>query len=186
MSGSALPAFVVAEVVAAAREYLRLAAGVEAALLARVAEAAVLTAEAFCGDVFVARPHEAVLAVAAGWQRLPARPVTAIAGLTALPAGAAPFVLGVNAYAIDIDADATGWIRVADAGAARQVAVDYTAGRAAAFAEVPAPVAQGIVALAAHLFEARDGDAAVAALWRPFRRLRLLELLPLDRLGAGR
>ena len=43
------------------------------------------------------------------------------------------------------------------------------------WAAVPAPVAHGMVVLAAHLFENRGrGDAppaAVAALWRPYRRL---------------
>lgn len=50
----------------------------------------------------------------------------------------------------------------------------------AAFADwaaVPPPVAHGMVVLAAHLFENRGrGDlppAAVAALWRPYRRLGL-------------
>ena len=179
MSGSVLPAAVVADVAAAARGYLRLAADVEAELLTRLAASAVLTAEAYCGRVFVARTHEAVLPVAPGWQRLPARPVVAIAGVMALPAGSAPVVLAVDRYAIDIDADGDGWVRVIDAGGAAQVAVSFTAGLAASFDAVPAPVAQGIVALAAHLFEARDGatlpPAAVAALWRPFRRLRLME-----------
>ena len=45
-------------------------------------------------------------------------------------------------------------------------------------AAIPAPVLQGVVLLAVHLFEHRDGaaapPAAVAALWRPYRRLRLL------------
>ena len=40
-----------------------------------------------------------------------------------------------------------------------------------------APVAQGVAMLAAHLFDHRESDAvppaAVAALWRPYRRLRL-------------
>jgi hypothetical protein len=49
-------------------------------------------------------------------------------------------------------------------------------GRALAdWAAVPAPVAHGMVVLAAHLFENRGRDdappAAVAALWRPYRRL---------------
>ena len=168
MSGSALPASVVADVAAAARGYLRLADSVEAGLLARVAASAVLTAEAFCGEVLVRRDFVAVLPAAWGWQALPARPVVAIGAVTA--GGVA---IATDRYAVDIDADATGWIR---AGAA--VSVSYTAGLATSFDAMPAPVAQGVVALTAHLFEARDGatpPAAVAALWRPFRRLRLME-----------
>ncbi|MFD1952261.1 head-tail connector protein [Sphingomonas arantia] len=43
--------------------------------------------------------------------------------------------------------------------------------------EVPAAVAQGIVRLAAHFHAHRDDDAGppavVAALWRPYRQMRL-------------
>ena len=170
MSGSAVPASVVAELVAAARGYLRLADSVEGALLGRLAAAAVETAEAFCGVVFVQRPFTATLPGAAGWQRLPARPVVAI-GAVARDGES----LVVDSYAIDIDADANGWV----GAAAGPVTVSYTAGLATSFADVPAAVAQGMVALTAHLFEARDGTAlppaAVAALWRPYRALRLME-----------
>ncbi|MEO7750897.1 MAG: head-tail connector protein, partial [Sphingomicrobium sp.] len=43
---------------------------------------------------------------------------------------------------------------------------------------VPEPIRQGVLRLTAHLFSARDGaggepPAAVTALWRPYRRLRL-------------
>lgn len=45
------------------------------------------------------------------------------------------------------------------------------------WAAVPGPIAQGVAMLVAHLFEARTGDVAppvaVAALWRPFRAVRL-------------
>lgn len=164
------PTSVVADLVAAARGYLRLADSVEGALLARLAAAAVETAEAFCGVVFVQRPFTATLPGAAGWQRLPVRPVTAIGAVAR--DGAA---LAVDAYAVDVDADANGWVRAA----AGPVSVSYTAGLATSFATVPAAVAQGMVALTAHLFEARDGvllpPAAVAALWRPFRTMRLME-----------
>jgi uncharacterized phiE125 gp8 family phage protein len=43
---------------------------------------------------------------------------------------------------------------------------------------VPEPIRQGVLKLVAHLFAARDSEggeppAAVTALWRPYRRLRL-------------
>ena len=48
---------------------------------------------------------------------------------------------------------------------------------AATWDAVPAPIAQGVAMLVAHLFDARGGDAAppaaVAALWRPWRQVRL-------------
>ena len=177
MTGSTVPASAVAGLVAAARDYLRLADGAEAAVLAQAGAAAIGLAERFCGEAIVERLFEDVLPVARGWQRLATGPVTAIAGVTALPVAAAPAVLAVDAYAIDIDAGGDGWVRVADAGGASRVAVSYTAGAAASWAAVPGALAPGWVMLVAPLVEHREGaarpPAAVTALWRPFRRVRL-------------
>ena len=45
------------------------------------------------------------------------------------------------------------------------------------WASVPAPIAHGVTMLVAHLFDHRESDvappAAVAALWRPYRWMRL-------------
>ena len=51
-------------------------------------------------------------------------------------------------------------------------------GGAESWEAVPAPLAHGVAMLAAHLFDHRESDAmppaAVAALWRPYRRVRLI------------
>ena len=171
MTGSAVPASVAADLAAAARGYLRVADGVEAALLERLAAAAVLLAEQYCGRALVGRTFTQVLPASFGWRRLAWGPVTAIKEITAQDGAALP----VEAYAVDIDAGGDGWVRVVGGG---RVGVSYAAGAAADFAALPAPVAQGCVLLVAHLF-GREGvapPAAVAALWRPFRRLRLGEV----------
>jgi hypothetical protein len=56
--------------------------------------------------------------------------------------------------------------------------VSGTAGIADDENSVPEPIRQGVLRLVAHLFMSRDGEggqppAAVTALWRPYRRLRL-------------
>ena len=96
MGGSAVPASVVAELVAAAREFARVGAGEEPALLARLAATAVATAEAFCGITIFARLHEDVVPVASGWQRLRGRPVSAIAGVAAFITKLAPCRYGAR------------------------------------------------------------------------------------------
>ena len=153
-----------------AKAYLRLESGGEDALVARLVGSAVALCEAYLGAPLVERDVVETIAPGAGWRRLGNAPVVAItevadAGGVALPA---------DAYAIDIDARGDGWVRVA--GGAR-VRVTYRAGLAVAAEAVPAAIAQGVIRLAAHLYAARDGDAAppaaVAALWRPYRRLRL-------------
>lgn len=172
-----MPAGVVAAAAAAAGAYLRIAEAPDA-VLTQGAGTALALAEAFCGQRLIGRACEDAIGVGAGWQRLAQLPVSAILGLTGLPAGGgAPFVLPVEAYAVDIAAGGIGWVRVTAPGAATRVAVRYTAGLAAAWDALPEPVAQGVTLLAAHLFEHREGSAAppaaVAALWRPFRRMRL-------------
>jgi len=176
MDGAAMPAGAVAAAATAAGAYLRIAE-VPDAVLTRGAGTALALGEAFCGQRLIERVCEDVIGTARDWQRLRALPVRAIQGLTGLPAEGAPFVLPVGAYAMDIDGTGIGWVRVTAPGAAGRVAVRYTAGLAASWDVLPEPIAQGVVLLAAHLFEHREGSAeppaAVAALWRPYRRMRL-------------
>ena len=68
-------------------------------------------------------------------------------------------------------------VRVTIPGAAGRVRIGYAAGLAEDWSAVPAALAQGVVLLACHLFEARSVGAAppvaVAALWRPWRQLAI-------------
>ncbi len=114
-----------------------------------------------------------------GWRRLARTPVVAITALEALPAEGDGVVLALGAYAVDIDAAGDGWVRIVAPGGAARIAVTYSAGLATGWGGLPEPLRQGIVRLASHLFAHRDADdegappAAVAALWRPWRRMRL-------------
>jgi len=161
----------IAAAVAAVRAYLRVEGSAEQALLERVAASAVALGEAFTGCVFVRRAVEERVALATGWAALAEQPVAAISAVL----GADGMALPVADYAFDIDAASRGWVRLT--GAAQPVTVRYSAGLAETWDALDAPLAQGCVLLAAHLFEARDAKAmppaAVAALWRPYRRIRL-------------
>jgi len=62
-----------------------------------------------------------------------------------------------------------------------RMAVRFTAGMAATWSGLPESLRQGILRLAAHHYSMRSNEAAesappaaVAALWRPWRRLRLI------------
>ncbi|KQM85557.1 hypothetical protein ASE67_14280 [Sphingomonas sp. Leaf23] len=160
MTTAPFPAAVIAGVRVAARDHLRVTGTAEDMVIDRLAESALALAEAYTGSAIVARPHEAMMAAASAWRPLPVAPVTAITAVAPVTA-------------IDIDATGTGWVRMAAAGPVR-----FVAGLAASWEAVPAPVAQGIVLLVAHLFDARTASAAppaaVGALWRPWRRMRLV------------
>ncbi|HEX5257585.1 MAG TPA: hypothetical protein VFW35_02255 [Sphingomicrobium sp.] len=61
---------------------------------------------------------------------------------------------------------------------ALRLQVSGSAGMADDENDVPEPIRQGVLRLVAHLFTVRDGDggeppAAVTALWRPYRRMRM-------------
>lgn len=105
--------------------------------------------------------------------------MSAIIGLEGLPAAGAAFPIAGGQHAIDIDANGEGWVRVTNAGEARRVRVSYRAGMAAEWAGLPDALRHGIVRLAAHLYTHRAAaadeapPAAVTALWRPFRRMRI-------------
>jgi uncharacterized phiE125 gp8 family phage protein len=154
--------------------HLRISGDVEDALIARLAASALGLCEAYTGRALIARDWSETMPAAPAWRRLAAAPVTAIAAVEGWPVDGEAFALPADGYAVDIDGDGVGWVRVtAPVARAR---VHFTAGLATEWSAVPAPIAHGVVLLAAHLFEQR-GDAvppaAVAALWRPWRQLRL-------------
>jgi uncharacterized phiE125 gp8 family phage protein len=177
MGVSAVSADVVAGAVAGTKAYLRLTETREDALIAALAASAIGIGEAYCNAPFVVRTFEDVVSAGGGWQRLRHAPVAAIVGATGIPADGAPFAMPVESYGFDIDGDGVGWVRIVTPGAAARVAVSYSAGLAADWAGVPAGIAHGVTMLIAHLFTDRASDAAppaaVAALWRPFRRMTL-------------
>ncbi|MFV0622951.1 hypothetical protein ACBY01_02915 [Sphingomonas sp. ac-8] len=172
-----IPAAAIAAACAAASAHLRIAATDETAVLEQGAATAFSVCEAFTGHALIARDWQTVLPATASWSPLPVQPVTAITAVEGLPADGAAFALPAEGYAIDLSADGTGWVRAPQPGSAGRLRIGFRAGIAEAWEGVPAPLAQGIVLLIAHLFTSRESagepPAAVAALWRPWRRMRL-------------
>ncbi|QLC23655.1 hypothetical protein HFP57_00500 [Parasphingopyxis algicola] len=161
------------------KAYLRIGVDEDDALLAGLIRTATHACERFVGQALLLRDAEETIPVSSEWRRLTLTPVTAITELTGLTESGDAFVLPVDAYAVDIDGTGDGWVRVMAAGQARRVTVRYRAGMGADWNAVPEPLRQGIIRLVAHLFTERDADdapgppASVAALWRPWRRMRV-------------
>ena len=156
---------------------LRVAVADDDALIAAFAEAALGLAERFLGRALLLRPVTERVPGSRAWQPLGAMPVLAISSVSAV-AGDTVTPLAVDDYAIDLDAEANGWVRVTgDVPGVIEVA--YQAGWIGTWPLIPAPVRQGIVLLAAHLYTERDASepppTAVTALWRPFRRMALAQ-----------
>jgi len=161
----------------AAKVQLRLSGNAEDLPLEQFAGVALGLAEAFTGTALILRDWTERLSAECRWRRLSMTPVSAITAVSGLPAEGAAFALPADSYAIDLDGSGQGWVRVHAPGAAGRIEVTYSAGISADFADLPGPLAQGVVLLTAHLFETRPPEAAppaaVSALWRPWRRMRL-------------
>ncbi len=158
MSGTIepMPPAIVTAAAGAVRALLRLEAGNEATLVEHVAGVALGLAESFCGQLLIARTVEERVTGSVAWQPLSTSPVRAI-----LSGGEGA-----------VDSDGRGWVRAGDA-----LTVRYRAGIAEDWAALPPAIAHGVAIMGAHLFDNRDAatvpPAAVAALWRPWRRMRL-------------
>lgn len=174
MTGDLLPPAVVPVALDEAKAFLRIDDDREDALIAGFIRSATALAEAFTGQCLIVRDVAGGAAAARTWQRLAAAPVVAIASVTA---GGVP--LTGTAFESDIDLAGNGWVRLVMPDPAAKVVVTYSAGLAADWNGIPEPLRLGIVRLVSHLHAHRDApDAggtptAVAALWRPWRRMRL-------------
>lgn len=162
---------------AEAQAYARVETGEEEALLAGLVRSASALCESFIGQLLVARPFEQILPPGAAWQRLLQTPVRAIEEVAMLASDGSATILPAGDYEMDIDSRGDGWVRVANCGE-KKIRVRGQAGMATDANCVPEPLRQGILRLVAHLFATRDGSggeppAAVTALWRPYRRMRL-------------
>jgi uncharacterized phiE125 gp8 family phage protein len=163
------------------KDWLGIASSADDTQLATLLRAAIDHCEDFTGLMPLEQTCEELLPVLAGWQALSARPVQAITLVQGIPAEGSRFTLAVDGYAIDLTADGAGRVRIISPGAAGRVAVRYTAGLAATWAGLPEALRHGALRLAASQYRARESDglatatppAAVAALWRPWRRMKL-------------
>lgn len=162
-----------------AKAYLRIEHDDEDALIGRFMATAITLCEQFTGQILLARTMTEMVPATGDWRRLKTTPVRAITNVEGLAGTGLPFALAVGSYAIDIDAAGDGWVRMQASAGTQRAVVTLDAGMAADAATLPAPLGQGILRLVAHLHAHRDSadddgpPAAVAALWRPWRRMRL-------------
>jgi uncharacterized phiE125 gp8 family phage protein len=169
------------EAAGAAKAYLRVERNDEDGLIAGLVEAAAELCEEFIGGPLLVRGFTETIPPGQAWRRLTRTPVRAITLVEAVAVDGAAQALPPGAFGIDIDPAGDGWVRVASPREGRRIRVGYQAGLAGAWPDLPAGLRQGILRLAAHLYTNRaaqsartdEPPAAVAALWRPYRRFRL-------------
>lgn len=176
VTAASLPPTALAEL----KQWLGISTPSDDAALTALLRAALEMCEAFTGLMPIEALCEQVLPVTPHWQSLSVRPVQAITELQAIPAQGTRITLAADAYAVELDADGAGRVRVTQPTVSGRIAVRFTAGLAPTWDALPEPLRHGMLRLAAHQHRERDNPgaapippAAVAALWRPWRRLRV-------------
>lgn len=174
------PAALAPAALAELKDWLGVSVTTDDAALTSLLRASLDLCESFTGTMPLVQTCEEVLPVTSGWLELTSRPVQSIIQVEGIPAEGTRFILPVSDYALDLAADGTGLVRVISPGAAGRIAVRFGAGLAADWTSLPEALRHGVLRLAAHQYRNREDNtasplppAAVAALWRPWRRMRL-------------
>ena len=169
------PAAVPPAALAELKQWLGITVAADDAPLAGLLTAALDMCESFTGRMPLAQTCEEALLAQGGWQMLATRPVTAVLEVKRIDGTPLP----PEGYAIELEADGSARVRLFGPEAGRAT-VRFTAGLAPAWEALPEGLRHGIVRLAAHQHREREGSgaaplppAAVVALWRPWRRMRL-------------
>ena len=165
---------------AALKDWLGITISADDASLAVLLRAALDVCTDFIGQMPLAATIEETLPLTGAWQALSTRPVMAISTVESVALDGTRTALTLVGHDREILADGTGRVRVYDNGAITRFAVRFTAGIASDWDHLPEPLRHGIIRLAAHQYRSRESagaeplpPASVAALWRPWRRLRL-------------
>ena len=174
------PASLAPSALAELKEWLGITIAGDDAALGALLRSGLEMCEDFTSIMPLVQTCEELLPASTEWQQLATRPVQAITALQGVPAEGARFTLPAANYAIELDADGGGRVRVMNPGAAGRIAVRFTAGLASDWTSLPDALRHGVLRFAAYQYRTREDDgasgsppAAVAALWRPWRRLKL-------------
>lgn len=116
-----------------------------------------------------------------GFHELTTRPVQGVTGVQGVDISGNRATFAPSTYEVMIDAEGTCRIRVDNPSGFQRCAVQFTAGLAASWAQLPNPIRQGIIYLAAYQQQTSTNlgavpapPASVTALWLPWRRVRLV------------
>jgi uncharacterized phiE125 gp8 family phage protein len=172
-----VPAAPAPDALADLKSWLAITTAREDAALTGLLAAALELCEGFTGSLPLESTCEERVAATGAWQRLATRPVQSVILVEAVSADGTRSPLPADRYGMELDGDGTASVRLLVGGDVRQLVVRFVAGLAATWSDLPAGLRHGVVRCAAHLHR-QDGagaavPSAVAALWRPWRRLRL-------------
>ena len=170
------PASLAPEALAELKQWLAISVTRDDAALTALLHAGLELCEDFTGTMPLEATCEELVSAGAGWQVLATRPIQAVTGVDAMAIDGTRTALPAEAWQVELDADGGARVRVAGA---RRAAVRFVAGLAADWAGLPEALRHGVIRYAAYQYRSRETEgrdalpSAIAALWRPWRRLRL-------------
>ncbi len=135
--------------------------------------------EAFTGQAPLQQTFEERIPAASGQHRLQTRPVQSLLSVEAMADDGSRAPLAETAYSFELDPSREACVALHETSGANTVVVSLRAGIAPDWASLPAPLRHGMIRLAAFHFRDREVEedaippASVAALWRPWRLVRL-------------
>ena len=140
--------------------------------------AGVEACEAFTGITPLASTIEETRDASHEWARLATRPIAQVVGIETLDTDGTRTALGEDEFDLHLAGDGSAQLRLRRGPFASRVVVTLEAGLAPDWASLPDGLRHGILRFAAYLH--REGEqaageppAAIAALWRPWRTVRL-------------
>lgn len=162
------------------KAWLAISTSRDDAALHALLRSALDTCEAFTGAMPLEATCEESLTATRGWHRLITAPVRAITALDAVATDNTRMLIDPANYLLDIDSDGCGRVHLLTQPAQTRMAVRFVAGLAPDWGSLPEGLRHGVIRLAAHYYRDRNEEdasgappAAVAALWQPWRRMRL-------------
>ncbi|MEE4154463.1 MAG: hypothetical protein V2I27_09925 [Erythrobacter sp.] len=161
------------------KSWLGISRPAEDHVLTDLLRASIALCEAFIGQVPLEQVIEERLSTTAGSQCLVSRPVREVLRTETQAAENERDALDEAAFEYTFSPDGIAVLHLRKTIDASAVISRVRVGMAATWSELPAPLKQGIIRLAAYHYRDRDGannpapPSSVAALWRPWRRLSL-------------
>lgn len=177
------PAEVSASALTDLKNWLGISRPNEDELLRDLLRSSIVLCEAFTGQAPLSQLIEERLPVRAGRNVLYFRPVIAFDEAELIAQSGIRTAIGPDAFRFSIENDGSACFELLDDMVGQAIAVRARIGIAVVWDNVPAPLKQGIIRFAAHQYRDRDRPgsnkapdtppAIVAALWRPWRVMRL-------------
>ena len=161
------------------KQWLGISSNAEDAALTGLLHASLELCESFTGQMTIEQACEEQLPITRNWIAIQATPVRAITSLELVAEDGTRSALPASDFELEIDAEGIGKVRQTASLSGRTVAVSFVAGIAVDWASLPDALRHGVIRLAAHDYRDRDASeplsppASVAALWRPWKKLRL-------------